>query len=154
MIKYLVLVGALTLISLSDTTAQDINPKYDEALAKKLGADDYGMKMYTLVILKTGANTSTDSIARSEAFEGHMSNMNVMVAEGQLIVAGPLGQNDHQYRGIFVLDLDDIEIAEELLQTDPAIKAGFLAYDVFPWYGSAALPEYLPASEKVNRIQF
>jgi len=31
------------------TQAQD-KPKYDEALAKKLGADNYGMKTYVLVM--------------------------------------------------------------------------------------------------------
>jgi len=29
---------------------------YNKALADSLGADEYGMKMYTLVILKTGEN--------------------------------------------------------------------------------------------------
>ena len=35
-------------------------PVYDSILAKKLNADDYGMKMYVFVMLKTGTNTSTD----------------------------------------------------------------------------------------------
>ena len=32
------------------------NPNFDAELAKKLGADQYGMKNYVLVILKTGPN--------------------------------------------------------------------------------------------------
>ncbi|MEO7047659.1 MAG: hypothetical protein ABI091_20340, partial [Ferruginibacter sp.] len=36
------------------------NPNYDKELADKLGGDDYGMKSYFFVILKTGANTTTD----------------------------------------------------------------------------------------------
>ncbi len=31
------------------------NPKYDKILADKLGGDEYGMKSYFLVILKTGS---------------------------------------------------------------------------------------------------
>ena len=31
--------------------AQTTNPNYDEALAKKFGADDHGMKSYIMVIL-------------------------------------------------------------------------------------------------------
>ncbi len=69
--------------------AQTANPNYDEALAKKLGADDYGMKQYVLVILKTGKNTT--------------------------------------YK------LLDVEL--------------------FLWYGSAALSEYLPASDKIWKAQ-
>ena len=34
--------------------AQIKNPKYDKAYADSLGADEYGMKSYVLVILKTG----------------------------------------------------------------------------------------------------
>lgn len=34
--------------------AQQKNPIYDSVLAAKLGADDYGMKKYVLVILQTG----------------------------------------------------------------------------------------------------
>lgn len=36
-----------------------------------------------------------------------------------------------------------------LLQTDLAIKNELLDYDIYTWFGSAALPEYLPASDKI-----
>lgn len=132
----------------SDTTTS--NPNYDEALAKKLGADDYGMKSYFLVILKTGTNTSTDNEMRSKSFRGHLENINLLAKEGKIVVAGPLGPNENQYRGIFIFDnVASEEEAKELLLTDPAIQKGFLDYEIFPWYGSAALPEYLPASDKI-----
>jgi hypothetical protein len=34
--------------------AQSTNSKYDKALADSLGSDEYGMKMYILVLLKPG----------------------------------------------------------------------------------------------------
>ena len=84
-----------------------------------------------------------------------MDNINRLVKEGKLIVAGPLGKNDKTYRGIFILNnIKTMEKAKELLQTDPAIKIGLLDYEIFSWYGSAALPEYLPATEKIWRKQF
>ena len=134
--------------------AQQINPKYDAELAKKVGADDYGMKSYIFVILKTGTNTSTNKIEVDKAFAGHMTNMNTMVEAGKLVVAGPIGENDKNYRGIFILNESDMEKAKILLATDPAIKAKFLDYDIFPWYGSAALSEYLEASDKVWKVGF
>ncbi|ARV10405.1 hypothetical protein BTO05_12420 [Winogradskyella sp. PC-19] len=134
--------------------AQKTNPKYDAELAKKVGADDYGMKSYILVILKTGSNTSKDKTAVDKAFAGHMANMETMVEAGKLVVAGPVGENDKDYRGIFILNESDIEKAKTLLATDPAIKAKFLDYDIFPWYGSAALSEYLEASDKVWKVGF
>jgi uncharacterized protein YciI len=119
-------------------------------LADKLGGDEYGMKKYFLVILKTGANTSNDKELINESFRGHMNNINRLVEEGKLIVAGPLEKNENNYRGIFVLNnIESIDEAKKLLQTDPAIKNGLLDYEIFSWYGSAALPEYVPFSDKI-----
>lgn len=126
------------------------NPNYNKALAEKLGGDDYGMKSYYFVILKTGTNQITDKELINASFRGHMDNINRLVEEGKLIIAGPLGKNENNYRGIFILNnIKSIEEAEELLQTDLAIKNGLLAYEIFTWYGSAALPEYLPFSDKI-----
>lgn len=126
------------------------NPNYNPTLAQELGADAYGMKSYFLVILKTGPNTTQDQELISNSFRGHMENMNRLMEEKKLVVAGPFGKNDNNYRGIFILQgLDTKAQAEELLQTDPAIKNGLLDYDLYDWYGSAALPEYLSASKKI-----
>lgn len=133
-----------------DTTIS--NPNYDKGLAEKLGGDDYGMKSYFFVILKTGTNKTEDKKLISESFRGHMKNMDRLVKEGKLIVAGPFGKNDKNYRGLFILNnIKTMEEAKELLQTDPAIKSGLLDYEIFPWYGSAALSEYLPFSDKIWR---
>ena len=130
------------------------NPNYDKTLAEKLGGDDYGMKSYFLVILKTGTNTTTNKELIAESFRGHMENINRLVAEGKLIVAGPLGKNDNNYRGIFILtNLKTIEEAKELLKTDLAIKNELLDYEIFTWYGSAALPAYLPFSDKIWKLK-
>jgi uncharacterized protein YciI len=126
------------------------NPNYDNALAQKLGADDYGMKAYILVILKTGSNQTSDKNLISERFKGHMANIHRLVDEGKLIVAGPMGKNDKTYRGIFILkNIATLDEAKEILQTDPAIKSGLLDMELYNWYGSAALPEYLPFSDKI-----
>jgi uncharacterized protein YciI len=136
----------------SDTVTS--NPNYNETLAKKLGADDYGMKSYIFVLLKTGSNTSTDQELIRSSFRGHFSNMQKMSEEGNLIVAGPLGKNENNYRGIFILtNAGSMEEAEKLLQNDLAIKNGFLDYELYSWYGSAALPEYLPASDKIWKLK-
>ena len=137
-------------ITKNETDSSVSNPKYKKALADKLGGDDYGMKSYFLVILKTGTNKTTDNELINKSFRGHMDNINRLVKEDKLIVAGPFGKNENNYRGIFILNnIHSREEVNELLQTDPAIKNGLLDYESFPWYGSAALPEYLPFSEKI-----
>jgi uncharacterized protein YciI len=54
-----------------------------------------------------------------------MKNINKMVEDGKLIVAGPMDDNEQSYRGIFILDVNTIQGAKNLLETDPAIKEGF-----------------------------
>lgn len=128
------------------------NVNYDSALAKKLGADEYGMKRYVLVILKTDTNTTSDKEEKQRHFAGHMQNINRLAEMGKLIVAGPLGKNYKTYRGIFILDVTTFEEANELLQMDPAIQENLLEPELYNWYGSAALPEYLEASDKIWKI--
>ena len=134
--------------------AMNSNPNYDKSLAEKLGGDDYGMKSYFLVILKTGTNATTDQELIRESFRGHLDNINKLVSEEKMVVAGPLGSNDKNYRGIFILNnIASVEEAKEVLQTDPAISNGLLDYEIFTWYGSAALPEYLPAADKIWKLK-
>ncbi|ARS40554.1 hypothetical protein CA265_13150 [Sphingobacteriaceae bacterium GW460-11-11-14-LB5] len=138
------------------TLAQEKKAKvpYDEALAKKLGADNYGMKMYVLVILKSGTNTTATKAKTDSLFAGHMANMGKMVEAQKLVVAGPMGKNDKNYRGIFVLNTKSIEEAKQLLESDPAIKAKLLEPELYNWYGSAALAEYLPFHDKIQKSSF
>ncbi|WP_346317844.1 YciI family protein [Chitinophaga sp. YIM B06452] len=126
---------------------------FNKALADSLGADQYGMKMYQLVILKTGSNTTTDKEKVNELFKGHMTNIGKLVKDGKLVVAGPLGKNDKQYRGIFILSVKTKEEAAALLETDPAIKEKLLDAEIYPWYGSAALPKYLEYHSQVEQAK-
>ncbi len=137
---------------LKETAEKDstiLNPNYDALLAQKLGADDYGMKRYILVMLKTGPNQTTDQSFINECFRGHLTNINRLADDGHLVVAGPLQKNDKSYRGIFILNVSTFDEAEDLLQTDPAIAEGLLDVKLFTWYGSAALPVYLESSDKI-----
>jgi uncharacterized protein YciI len=83
-----------------------------------------------------------------------MNNINRLVKEGKLIIAGPLGKNENNYRGIFILNnIKTLEEAKEILQTDQAIKDELLDYEIFTWFGSAAIPEYLPFDDKIWKIK-
>ncbi|RFS17817.1 YciI family protein [Emticicia sp. C21] len=144
----------LLVVCAATVQAQNPNPKFKQALADSLGADEYGMKMYSLVILKTGTNTTTDKAVLDSLFRGHMTNMGRMESMGKLIVAGPIGKNDKAYRGIFILNAKTPEEAKVLLDTDPAIKAKVLEADIFPWYGSAALPLYMKHNDEVKKKDF
>lgn len=131
--------------------AQELNPDFDQELADSLGADQYGMKPYVLVILKTGSAKIEDKEKVAELFRGHLNNINRLVEENKLIVAGPLGKNDNAYRGIFILNVGSKDEAVQLVDTDPAVKEGLLAVELYDWYGSAALPAYLDTAKKITK---
>jgi uncharacterized protein YciI len=143
----------LLLVFAIAANAQTPNPNYDAELAARTGADANGMKSYILVILKTGPVTDAAPALRDSLFRGHMSNMGVMVANNHLVVAGPFGRNTQQFRGLFILNMTDMDAALELLQTDPAIKGGLLTPELYPWYGSAVLGEYLKYTDKVLKTK-
>jgi len=134
--------------------AQAENPNYKKALADSLGADDYGMKMYVLVILKTGENKSVNQKAQDSIFMGHLQNIKRLASEGKLVVAGPMAKNDKSYEGIFILNVKTTAEAQKLLDTDPAIASKLLAPELYGWYGSAALPLYLKYHDEVKKKDF
>lgn len=129
-------------------------PAYDSVLAKKVGADDYGMKQYVLVILTTGPAAITDKKTVDSLFRGHMANMDVLAKDSRLVVAGPFGKNDMKYRGLFVLNTKSIDDAKAWVATDPAVKAGLLDAMYVNWYGSAALMETNALHDKVQKKDF
>ena len=137
----------------SSLHAQVIEENYDSVLAKKLKADDYGMKNYILVLLKSGSNTSVDKVTQDSLFHGHMNNMIRLANNGSLVVAGPFGKND-VYRGLFILNVTNFDDAKKLLQTDPAIASKLLEPEMYLWYGSASLQEVMGVHKKIQKLKF
>ena len=126
-------------------------PPYDEALAKRLGGDERGMKSYVLVILKTGPKADISKEESSKLFGGHMVNIRRLADEGKLLVAGPMTPNDRNYEGIFIFNVKTTKEAEALLASDPAVAAGALAFEAYGWYGSAALQEVVDIHGRIDK---
>jgi len=126
---------------------------FDQALATKLGADEYGMKVYVMAFLKAGPNRNLDSTQSADLQRAHMDNIGRMAKSGKLIVAGPF-MDDGDVRGIYIFNVPTIEEAEALTKTDPAIKAGSLVMELHQWYGSAALVESAERHKAVAKKEF
>jgi uncharacterized protein YciI len=126
---------------------------YDEALARSLGADDYGMRQYVLVVLKTGPTKVPAGPDRDEMFRGHFANMKRLSAEGKLALAGPFDGNDG-WRGLFILAVSDIDEARALVATDPVVMKGEMVAEYHKYYGSAALMMVRDAHERIARKSF
>ena len=122
-----------------EVNTNDINLKeYDSIKAAKYGADDYGMKTYVMAFLKRGSNDSIQPEEASKLQNEHLKNIMKMAEEGKLVLAGPFMDNG-ELRGIYIFNVETIQEAEELTNTDPSIQAGVLAMELKQWYGSAAL---------------
>ena len=131
---------AFTFSSLAQTKSQTTKPQYDSTLAKKLGADGYGMKKYVMAFLKSGKTKIKDSTERVNLQMAHLKNIMRMADEGKLVVAGPF-MDKGDVRGIYIFNVETLEEARKLTETDPAIKAGTLEMELRPLYCSAALME-------------
>jgi len=112
--------------------------KKDTALARQLGADEYGMKQYVMAFLKSGPNKNQSPAEAERLQKAHLENIGRMANEGKLVVAGPF-MDDGEIRGIYIFNVKTVEEAKALTETDPAIQAGRLVMELHPWYGSAAL---------------
>lgn len=122
-----------------------------ERLIERLQTFGYRYKFDNSSLLKTGTNKTAKKETADSLFKGHIANIIRLASLGKLIVAGPIKKNDKSYRGIFILNVSTIEEANALLTSDPAIKEKLLEAELFQWYGSAALPEYLKVHEKIEK---
>ena len=104
------------------------------------------IRKYWFVLLKAGANRTQDSATAAKLQEGHLANIDRLYYEGKIKVAGPFGEKG-DWKGIFIFDAESREEVEKLLQTDPAIAAGRLAYEIKPWY-TAPMGSFVPGKPK------
>jgi len=135
------------------TTVETTEAKYDSLLAQKYGADEYGMRKYVMAFLLRGPNQDLPK-AEADALQAqHMSNIDRMAEEGKLSLAGPFF-GDGELRGIYIFNVDSIEEAKALTNSDPAIKAGVLEMDLQEWYGSAAVMSIPEMHKRLQKTSF
>lgn len=137
----------------AQSAADNAKPAFDAELANTVGADDYGMRRYVLVILKTGPNKMPPGKERDEMFKGHFANINRLASEGKLALAGPFDGVDG-WRGLFIFAVSDIEEAKKLTASDPVISSGEMVAEYHKYYGSAAVMLVNEAHKKITKKSF
>ena len=150
--KIKALLSLFLFTSLLTFSQESENKTYDEKLAKELGADDYGMKKYVIAFLKKGPNRDRTPEESAKLQRAHLDNIVRMANEGLLVLAGPFLDNG-ELRGIYVFNVETVEEAKKLTETDPAIQAGSLVMELHPWYGTAALPMLKEYYEKIAKTK-
>jgi len=132
------------------TKTQKQTVVYDSLLAKKLGADEYGMKKYVLAFLKPGSTKIDDQEKLFDIRQAHLKFITNLEQTGELIVSGPF-MDVQPLLGIFVFNVVSVDDAKKLTEGDPAVKEGALSYEFHPWYGSAALIENAKLHTKIAK---
>lgn len=117
-------------------TAQENNAAGSALQVKekqKKEVKDGEMKTYFLVLLKRGPVRNHDSTTAAAIQKGHIENIERLYREGKIDLAGPMG-HDGDLRGIFVFNCDSYDEVLMHCSTDPAIKAGRLIAEIYPWW--------------------
>lgn len=107
----------------------------DGYFAKTAGKPEVAVPMadYQFGLLMKGPAADSIPADQLEAIQkGHMAHIQRMAAEGSLVTAGPF-QDGGDYRGIFVFRAPSLEAARALATQDPAVQAGRLRLDLYPW---------------------
>ncbi len=133
--------------------ADPVPPKFDAGMAKAFGADDFGMRSYVLVVLKSGPNKIPPGAERNEMFKGHFANIKRLAAEGKLALAGPFDGVDG-WRGLFILSVADVDEAKRCVAADPVIIKGEMVAEYHKYYGSAALMAVNELHEQIAKKSF
>lgn len=139
-----------TTLCFGQNTLPTVTVEYDSTLARKLGADDYGMKEYVMVILNTGTLQMNDMSERNKIISAHIKAIDTWTNDGKLVFAGPFMQ-DNDMQEIYILQVKTLDEAKKLTDTDPAVKSGLYSVEYHLWYGPAALQEISPLNKALQK---
>jgi uncharacterized protein YciI len=85
-----------------------------------------------LGFLVRGPNTGQEPAAAAEIQKGHLAYMDSLHKQGSLLVAGPFGDT-LPARGLVIYRVKTVAEAQALAAGDPAVKAGRLVLEAYPW---------------------
>lgn len=110
--------------------------EYDDKQAWK-DAEEMGMTIYYLFILKKGPIWSPESTPEIDALqEAHLANYRRLAEEGKLTITGPFLDSFQlvgDTRGAGVLKANSWDEAHEWISTDPMVKIGRLTFELHAW---------------------
>ena len=101
-----------------------------------VGPGGYEMTTYYVGFLYRGAKWTPEETPETRKLqEDHLANIQRMAAAGKLVIAGPFMDNG-DLRGLYVFRVPSAEEAKALVESDPAVKAGRLRFELHPWFAA------------------
>jgi uncharacterized protein YciI len=90
-------------------------------------------KTYYLVLLKNGTPRGQDIETVATIRAGHVAHLQQLTKEGRLTLAGRCPGAGSALGGMYILSAKDYEEARRLTEADPAVQAGSLTMEIYPW---------------------
>lgn len=87
-------------------------------------------KQYCLFLYFSGPNRNQSENESEKLQQEHLRYLFSLREKGILILNGPV-TDENPLRGIGIFNLSDKDEARQLLEGDPAVKAGRLTYEVY-----------------------
>ncbi|MEM9379655.1 MAG: YciI family protein [Planctomycetota bacterium] len=112
-----------------------------------------GSAVFTVVLLRKGeAPPELDPTQRDELSAGHFAFMADEAAAGRLLLTGPFGFEKAQedLSGVFLFDMDDVDVALEVSLQDPMTRAGVFRQEAMSLATLDVLRD-LPAAERARQ---
>lgn len=95
------------------------------------------MTIYYLFLLKKGPTWSPDETPEINTLqEAHLANLRHLGEIGKLVINGPLLDSfatSGEIRGVGALKAASLAEAQDLISTDPMVKAGRLIFELHTW---------------------
>lgn len=114
-----------------------IGDKYAEAARK--GSPPTAMATYYFCLLHRGPKWTAESTPETERLQAaHLGWINDKAKSGKLVAAGPF-TDDVDVLGVFIFDVESIEEAQALANTDPTVQSGRLKPEIHPWFAAKGL---------------
>ncbi len=112
--------------------------QYDDAQAWKDVREHFpDMTIYYIFLLKKGPTWTPDETPEIDALQdAHLANLRRLGELGKLVINGPLLDSfatSGEIRGIGALKTNSLAEAQELIGTDPMVKAGRLIFELHAW---------------------
>jgi uncharacterized protein len=98
---------------------------------------------YTIALLYRRADAPRLSQSEADALQdSHMAHLADLYEAGSLLATGPVSSpSGNGLCGFAVLNVDP-EVARELKEDDPAVRAGLYRIEVYPWVLPAGLLQF------------
>jgi uncharacterized protein YciI len=138
LMRIVFLIAILVMAGMQAGASPEPTPTASPAPAKasEAGPGGYEMTTYYVGFLYRGPKWTPEETPETRKLqEGHMANILKMGAEGKLVIAGPFTDNG-DLRGLYVFRAASAEEAKALVESDPAVQAGRLRFELHPWYAA------------------